>query len=113
MFEQFVNGLLSIIYPRFCAVCGNTLLNNEKVLCLSCYAALPRTRFHNDPENEVARLFWGRVPFANATSFIFFNKDSAYRQILHELKWEGSLALSLKKLFFHRLTSFIQFRCII
>jgi ComF family protein len=87
MFEQFVNGLLSIIYPRFCAVCGNTLLNNEKVLCLSCYAALPRTRFHNDPENEVARLFWGRVPFANATSFIFFNKDSAYRQILHELKY--------------------------
>lgn len=86
-FEQFVKGLLSIIYPRLCAACGNVLFYNEKALCLKCYAELPRTGFHSDPENEVARLFWGRVPVKNATSFIFFNKDSMYRQILHELKY--------------------------
>ncbi|MFO7369570.1 MAG: ComF family protein [Bacteroidales bacterium] len=88
MLKKLGGGLLHLIYPRTCAACGNILLNNEKVLCLSCYAELPRTRFHNNPENEVARLFWGRVLLRNATSFIFFNKDSNYRKILHELKYK-------------------------
>ena len=92
VFKHYVQGLLSIVYPHFCAACGNVLFYNEKVLCLNCYAELPRTGFHNDTENEVARLFWGRIPVRNATSFIYFNKDSRYRQILHELKYQGSTA---------------------
>jgi ComF family protein len=87
VFKHYINGLLSIVYPHFCAACGNVLFYNEEVLCLKCYAELPRTGFHNDPENEVARLFWGRIPVRNATSFIYLNKDSRYRQILHELKY--------------------------
>jgi ComF family protein len=88
MLKQLGSGLLHLIFPRSCATCGNLLLNNEKVLCLSCFAELPRTRFHNNPENDVARLFWGRVFLSNATSFIYFNKDSNYRKILHELKYK-------------------------
>lgn len=93
MLKQLGSGLLYLIYPRTCAACGNILLNNEKVLCLSCFAELPRTRFHNNPDNEVARLFWGRVLLCNATSFIFFNKDSIYRKILHELKYKDQRAV--------------------
>ncbi len=89
VFKQYVNGFISLVYPHYCAACGNVLFHNEEVLCLSCYAELPRTGFHADPENEVARLFWGRVPVKNATSYIYFNKDSRYRQILHELKYRG------------------------
>jgi ComF family protein len=62
-------------------------MNNEEVLCLRCYADLPRTRFHNIADNDVARIFWGRVNIVNATSFMFFSKDSRYRQIIHELKY--------------------------
>jgi len=94
--KQYVNGLISIIYPHFCAACGNVLFLNEEVLCLKCYAELPRTCFHTDPENEVARLFWGRVPVRNATSFIYFNKDSHYRQILHELKYRGQQRVGIE-----------------
>ena len=62
---------------------------NEKVLCLKCFAELPRTGFHAHADNEVARLFWGRIPVRNATSFIIFNKESRYRKVLHELKYKG------------------------
>jgi ComF family protein len=96
LFENCVKGLLSIIYPPCCAACGNVLFQNEKALCLKCYAELPRTGFHNDPENEVARLFWGRVPILNATSFIYFNKDSKYRQILHELKYRDQQHIGIE-----------------
>jgi ComF family protein len=89
LIRSYLNGLSSIIYPQFCAACGNTLYRNEKVLCLKCYAELPRTVYHDDPENEVSQLFWGRVPICNATSFIYFNKGSRYQHILHELKYNG------------------------
>jgi ComF family protein len=87
--KQYLQGLVSIIYPHLCAACGNVLFFNEQVLCLKCYADLPRTGFHGNSENEVARLFWGRIPVRNATSFIIFNKESRYRRILHELKYKG------------------------
>ena len=80
---------MGIIYPRLCAACGNVLYYNERVLCLKCYTDLPRTGYHVHNENEVARLFWGRIPVRNATSFILFNKVSRYRSILHELKYRG------------------------
>lgn len=87
--KQYLQGLVSIFYPDLCAVCGNVLLFNEQVLCLKCLAHLPRAGFHSCPDNEVARLFWGRIPVRNATSFIIFNKDSQYRGILHALKYKG------------------------
>jgi ComF family protein len=100
-FWNHFNGLISIIYPQFCAACGSALFRNENVLCLKCYAELPRTGFHSDPENEVAQLFWGRVPLRNATSFIYFNKGSRYQHILHELKYKGQqhIGLEMGKLF--------------
>ncbi|MBN1158100.1 MAG: ComF family protein [Bacteroidales bacterium] len=64
-------------------------MRNEQVLCLPCMLELPRTGFHADPENDVARMFWGRVPVEHATAFMYFYKDSRYRQILHELKYRG------------------------
>jgi ComF family protein len=94
--KQYVHGLIGIVYPQFCAACGNVLFLNEEVLCLNCYAELPRTGFHTDPENEVARLFWGRLPVRNATSFIYFNKNSRYRQILHELKYKGQQRVGIE-----------------
>ncbi len=96
MLKKLSGGLLHLIYPRTCVACGNVLLNNEKVLCLSCYVELPRTKFHNNTENEVARIFWGRVLLRNATSFIFFNKDSNYRKILHELKYKDQRQVGLE-----------------
>lgn len=87
--KQYIHGLISIFYPHVCAACGSVLYFNEKVLCLKCFADLPRTGFHAHADNEVARLFWGRIPVRNATSFIIFNKESRYRKILHELKYKG------------------------
>ena len=87
--KEYIKGFINIVYPRCCAACGEVLYCNEKILCLKCYIDLPRTGFHTIPDNEVARIFWGRAPFKNATSFMYFSRDSKYRQILHELKYRG------------------------
>jgi len=86
---QYGHDLLNLFYPETCAACGATLLRNEKVLCLHCLVEMPLTGFHRNPDNEVARLFWGRIPFKMASSFLFFTRGSRYRNILHELKYRG------------------------
>ena len=91
--KQYFLGLTNIFYPHLCAVCGNVLYLNERAICLRCYADLPLTGFHDLADNDVSRLFWGRVPVRNATSFMVFNKDSRYRKILHELKYNQQPAV--------------------
>jgi ComF family protein len=86
-FQSYWQGFSGLIFPRYCAACGDALYNNENMLCLGCFADLPRTRFHHDEENEVAQLFWGRVPLEYATSFMYFAKGSRFQNILHELKY--------------------------
>lgn len=99
--KPYWHGLLGIFFPQGCSVCGSVLYNNEQVLCLKCYADLPRTGFHRDPGNEVARIFWGRIPVNYATSFILFHQGSSYRNLLYQLKYQGrqQIGLELGRLF--------------
>jgi len=50
---------------------------------------LPVTSHYRDTDNEVAQLFWGRVPVQHAASYIVFTKGSRYRDMLHEIKYRG------------------------
>jgi ComF family protein len=94
--KPYWHGLVGIFFPQACSVCGSVLYNNEQVLCLKCYAGLPRTGFHKDPGNEVARIFWGRIPVENATSFILFHQGSSYRNLLYQLKYQGQQQIGLE-----------------
>jgi ComF family protein len=93
--QSYFQGFASLIFPRYCAACGHALYMNENILCLRCYAGLPRTGFHHDPENEVAQMFWGRIPAEYATAFMYFAKGSRYQQILHELKYNGQKQIGI------------------
>jgi ComF family protein len=87
---RYLQGFASLFFPRSCAACGEVLYRNERILCTKCRIGLPRTGFHLNPENEIARMFWGRIPVVQATSFIYFTKGSPYQQILHELKYRDN-----------------------
>lgn len=77
------------LFPSSCDVCGRLLADGEEVMCSYCNLGLPRTNFHRHEDNEVARLFWGRVKVDRAASFFFFNKGSDYQRLLHKLKYQG------------------------
>lgn len=93
--ESYLQGFAGLIFPRYCAACGDALYTNEKILCMGCHAELPRTGFHHDAENEVAQIFWGRVPAEHVTSFMYFAKGSRFQQILHELKYNGQKEIGI------------------
>ncbi len=80
---------MSIIYPRTCAACGNNLLKYENLICTKCLYYLPKTNYHNEKDNPVSQLFWGRVNIENATSYYYFYKGSKFQRLIHRLKYQG------------------------
>ena len=78
-----------IIFPRYCAACGNSLLSKEKIICLKCLHEIPRTRFDQMPDNPMAQLFWGRCRIENAAAWFTFMEGSRYQKMLHLMKYKG------------------------
>ena len=64
-------------------------MKNERIICSECIYHLPRTDYHLDQDNPVARIFWGRIRIEQATAYYFFNKGSRFRRLIHELKYLG------------------------
>jgi len=85
-FPHFFN----LLFPQVCVACEDALDKNEEYICLKCLYHLPKTDFHNVPENEMEKRFWGKTPIKRATAFFYFRKDSSVQKILHQLKYRGN-----------------------
>ncbi|HBE41010.1 MAG TPA: hypothetical protein DDW27_07375 [Bacteroidales bacterium] len=86
---DLVDDLLSLLFPRICHACGNHLTRNERLICTECYILIPRTAYHLESDNPVARIFWGRCRIEKAAAFSFYNHDSRIRHLIHVLKYKG------------------------
>ena len=64
-------------------------MRNENLICTECYVVIPRTNYHNDPDNPVAQLFWGRCMIEKAAAFSYYNKGSRIRNLIHNMKYKG------------------------
>lgn len=80
----------NLIYPRLCSACSQPLLKNEELLCIKCQYSLPKTNFHNHKENDVSKLFWGRIPIETAAAYYRFSKKSKVQHLLHQLKYKDN-----------------------
>ena len=86
-FLDYFNDLFCLFFPELCAACGQNLFKNEKVICTNCIYHLPRTNFHLDPQNKMAKQLWGRFMFQQAIAFVYFQKGSRVQTLMHELKY--------------------------
>lgn len=91
MLKDFFN----LLYPKECAACNNTLLQNEHCICTICRFELPNTNFHLEPDNQVEKLFWGRVKLEAATSLYYFTKSGLVQKLLQELKYNNNTEVGI------------------
>ena len=87
--NQMISSLVSLIFPNICFACGDTLANQQKHICTSCFLSMPRTNFFGSEKNEVEQKFWGRVELQRATSFLYFTNKGKVQQIIHHFKYKG------------------------
>jgi ComF family protein len=93
---QIFSDFTELFFPPVCVTCGNRLINQETFVCMDCWFDLPVTNFHNENENKVAQLFWGRVHVEYATAFFSYKKGSRYQQLIHAVKYRGMKELGFE-----------------
>ena len=87
--SSLVQDFISLLYPRLCFACGNSLFRHEKVLCTQCLFELPRTNFHRFPDNPLDKVFWGRVQVERTAALYYFSKGGKVQHLVHQLKYKG------------------------
>ena len=88
--SDLFRDMVSLLYPRRCAVCGEPLAAGERTLCTLCRTTAPLTGYWRDADNPVARKCWGVVPVEQASGFLFFVPSSGWRQLIHGFKYRGA-----------------------
>jgi ComF family protein len=83
------DDFISLLFPRVCYGCGNSLVRNEYLICTECYIKIPRTGYHEIRDNPVEQLFWGRCMIQKAAVFSYYSKGGRMRRIIHNLKYRG------------------------
>jgi ComF family protein len=84
-----LDSLLHLVFPHVCEGCGTDLISAQHRLCTRCLHQLPQTHFHLIPHNPIEKIFWGRIPVLNATSFCYFSKGSMLQHLMHQFKYKG------------------------
>lgn len=84
-----IKNLLNLFFPEVCKACSNHLSDNELQICTICRHDLPLTNFHNDPDNAVHKILYGRVKLEQATALLYFSKKGIVQQLMHNLKYRG------------------------
>lgn len=87
--SSFLDDFFSLLFPRTCELCGNSLFKNEELICLNCLGHLPYTNWHKDLNNPLHAVFWGKVPVHGVTSMLYFHHGNKVQTFMHKLKYQG------------------------
>jgi ComF family protein len=86
---NLITDFVSLLYPRLCLACGNSLFKHEVTLCTHCLFELPLTNFHKSTDNQLDKVFWGRVPVFRTAALFYFVKGGKVQHLIHQLKYKG------------------------
>lgn len=90
MLKELIHDITHLFFPHICVGCGSDILGTASILCIKCVNELPVTNFHLHAGNQVEKIFRGRLPVEQASSFCYFSKDSIVQRLLHQLKYKGN-----------------------
>lgn len=88
LINQYFDGLLALVYPYFCVVCGEELNQKSEHFCFSCEEDLHFTYFEKYADYSFAdQVFWGRLKIENVYALLYYEEATSTRNILHHIKY--------------------------
>jgi len=90
------DDMFSLFFPNLCLGCGQPLVRGEDTICAICHFHLPKTYFHNDPDNVLNKVFWGRVQLEAVAAYVFFQKGGTVQHLLHQFKYKGKFEIGVR-----------------
>lgn len=87
--QTYLADFAALLFPQLCPACGESLMAGEHIICTGCRFNLPFTNFHLQPDNIVARQFWGKVNLEAAYAMYYFAKGGKVQNLMHRFKYKG------------------------
>lgn len=87
--QTYFADFASLLFPQLCPACGEGLMAGEHIICTECRFSLPLTNFHLQPDNIVARQFWGKINLEAAYALYYFAKGGKVQSLMHHFKYRG------------------------
>jgi ComF family protein len=102
---SYATDLGALFFPKYCSSCNRNLMHFEKAVCMHCLTHLPRLQLHDERDNAVEKLFWGRIHVEAATAFLSMPRNGISHRLIHRLKYHGDQEVGerLGALFAHEL----------
>jgi len=94
--SSYLASFINLLFPQLCQACSTSLLGTEHLICTACLYNLPYTNFHLQPDNIVARQFWGKVELQSAFAMLYFEKGGKVQQLMHRFKYSNVPAIGNK-----------------
>jgi ComF family protein len=92
---RLLKDFISLFYPEVCITCGEGLAEKEEFICTSCFYKLPKTDYHNHPQNPLYKVFYGRAEIQAAAAYCYFTKGNMVQDLVHEIKYNGKKELGV------------------
>lgn len=89
MRNTYLHDFINLLFPKLCQACRANLRGTEDLICTDCLYNLPFTNFHLQPDNIVARQFWGKVKLEHAYALLYFEKGGKVQHLMHQFKYRG------------------------
>jgi ComF family protein len=94
--KEIKDSFLHMLFPHVCIGCGSDILNEETLLCMRCFDAMPETNFELHPDNPVEKTFAGRLPLVGGTAQFYFTKESLMQHLMHQFKYKSNKELGFQ-----------------
>jgi ComF family protein len=89
MLKEIFLDFVGMIYPEYCQACQGDLERGEELVCTKCRFSLPKIPAYTEPNQDIARRFWGKVPVAYTLAYLKFIKHGKVQELLHNLKYHN------------------------
>lgn len=93
---KWIDGVLRMIYPQVCEVCGRSLCRGEDVMCLHCLRQLPRVSSNGDDFNLLHERLASTVAIERAAGYFHYYKESPYVKLIHQAKYSSRPVVARK-----------------
>lgn len=88
--RTYLVEFIDLLFPTLCYGCGQTMGENEKILCTHCRINLPETGHHREPyDRNLLDKFAGKVPIQFLSSYVYFTKGGIVQKLIHSIKYKG------------------------
>ncbi|MDE6267133.1 MAG: ComF family protein [Muribaculaceae bacterium] len=88
--KEWIDPLLSVIFPDVCEICGSTLVPGEMLLCSHCLHAMPRLNLFTNKFNDIHhRLFSTHSHIDKAAALYAYHRHDEYAEVILTMKYRN------------------------